>query len=158
MGSLENFLKKAEELGIHYDRVHEVFEVYAQLCMPQLQYILAQTRGNTRKAWDTILERLTVQKELSAINNDLRQIIRYPGSQHNNLIHKFYVKLYCLYLTAAHIHFQESKAKDSNLTEDKIFDKIDHRTQNNTLQALLDLNSEGAMKTLRQLMFKANSQ
>merc|ERR1711954_53293 len=76
--SLEFFLKKAEELGIHYDRLHEVFEVYAQLCMPQLQYILAQTRGNTRKAWDTILDRLTVQKELSTINNDLRQIIRYP--------------------------------------------------------------------------------
>merc|ERR1712112_155540 len=137
--SLEKFLKKAEELGIHYDRLHEVFEVYAQLCMPQLQYILAQTRGNTRKAWDTILERLTVQKELSAINNDLRQIIRYPGSQHNNLIHKFYDRIYCLYLTAAHIQFQESEARDSNLTEEQIFDKIDQRTQNNTLQALLNL-------------------
>merc|ERR1712081_140837 len=114
--SLEKFLKKAEELGIHYDRLHEVFEIYAKLCMPQLQYILAQTRGNTRKAWDTILDRLTVQKELSAINNDLRQIIRYPGSQHNNSIHKFYDRLYCLYLTAAHIQFQESEARDSNLT------------------------------------------
>ena len=126
--------------------------------MPQLQYLLAQTRGNTRKNWDTILERLTVQKELSAINNDLRQIIRYPGSQHNNLIHKFYDKLYCLYLTAAHIQFQESKARDSNLTEDQIFDKINHRTQNNTLQALLNLTSERAMKTARQMLFKANSQ
>merc|ERR1712243_20353 len=82
---LEKFLKKAKELGIHYDRLHEVFEVYAQICMPQLQYMLAQTRGNTRKAWDTILEQLTVQKELSAKNNDLRQIIRYPGSQHNRI-------------------------------------------------------------------------
>merc|ERR1711954_607177 len=158
MGSLENFLKKAEELGIHYDRLHEVFEVYAQLCMPQLQYILAQTRGNTRKAWDTILERLTVQKELSAINNDLRQIIRYPGSHHNNLIHKFYDNLYCLYLTAAHIQFQESKARDSNLTEDQIFDKIDRRAQKNTFQALLNLTSQRAMSTAKQLIFKANSQ
>ena len=78
--SLEKFLKKAEELGIHYNRLYEVFEVYAELCMPQLQYLLAQTRGNTKKNWGTILERLTVQKELSAINNDLRRIIRYPGS------------------------------------------------------------------------------
>ena len=45
--SLEKFLKKAEELGIHYNRLYEVFEVYAELCMPQLQYLLAQTRGNT---------------------------------------------------------------------------------------------------------------
>merc|ERR1712081_129424 len=156
--SLEIFLKKAEELGIHYDRLHEVFEVYAQLCMPQLQYILAQTRGNTQKNWDTILERLTVQKELSAINNDLRLIIRYPGSQHNSLIHKFYDRLYCLYLTAAHIQFQESEARDSNLTEDQIFDKIDHCTQNNTLQALLNLTSQRAMTTARQMIFKANSQ
>merc|ERR1711954_588960 len=158
MGSLENFLKKAEELGIHYDRLHEVFEIYAQLCMPQLQYILAQTRGNTRKAWDTILERLTVQKELSTINNDLRRIIRYPGSQHNNSIHKFYDKLYCIYLTAAHIQFQESKARDSNLTEDEIFQKINQRAEKNTLQALLNLTSERAIKTTRQLLFKANSQ
>merc|ERR1711954_109654 len=158
MGSLENFLKKAEELGIHYDRLHEVFEVYAQLCMPQLQYILAQTRGNTRKAWDTILERLTVQRELSAINNDLRKIIRYPGSQHNNLIHKFYDRLYCLYLTAAHIQFQESEARDSNLTEEQIFDKIDRPTQNNTLQALLNLTSQKAMTTAKQMIFKVNSQ
>merc|ERR1712081_154540 len=156
--SLEKFLKKAEELGVHYERLYEVFEVYAQLCMPQLQYLLAETRGNTRKAWDTILERLTVQKELSAINNDLRQLIRYPGSQHNNLIHQFYDKLYCLYLTAAHIQFQESKARDSNPSEDQIFDKINHRTQNNTLQALLNLTSEKAMKTARQMIFKANSQ
>ena len=47
LSSLKKFLKKAEELGIHYNRLHEVFEVYAQLCMSQLQYILAQTRGNT---------------------------------------------------------------------------------------------------------------
>ena len=45
--SLEKFLKKAEELGIHYDRLSKVFEVYAELCMPQIQYLLAQTRGNT---------------------------------------------------------------------------------------------------------------
>merc|ERR1711954_233186 len=158
MGSLENFLKKAEELGIHYERLHEVFEVYAQLCMPHGQYILAQTRGNTRKAWDTILERLTVQKELSTINNDLRQIVRYPGSQHNNLIHKFYDRLYCLYLTAAHIQFQESEARDSNLTEEHIFGKIDHCTQNNTLQALLNLTSQKAMTTAKQMIFKVNSQ
>ena len=126
--------------------------------MPQLQYILAQTRGNTRKAWDTILERLTVQRELSAINNDLRKIVRYPGSQHNNLIHKFYDRLYCLYLTAAHIQFQESEARDSNLTEEQIFDKIDRRTQNNTLQALLNLTSQKAMTTAKQMIFKANSQ
>merc|ERR1711954_247087 len=158
MGSLENFLKKAEELRIHYIRLYGVFEVYAELCMPQIQYLLAQTRGNTRKNWDTILERLTVQKELSAINNDLRQIVRYPGSQHNNLIHKFYDKLYCLYLTAAYIQFQESEARDFNLTEEQIFDKIDHRTQNNTLQALLNLTSQKAMTTAKQMIFKANSQ
>ena len=133
--TLEKFLKKAEELGIHYNRLGEVFKIYAKLCMPQIQYLLAQTRGNTRKNWDTILERLTVQKELSAINNDLRKIVRYPGREHNNLILKFYDRLYCLYLTAAHIQLQESKARDSNLTEDEIFDKINHRTQNNTLQA-----------------------
>ena len=91
--------------------------------MPQLQYLLAQTRGNTRKNWDTILERLTVQKQLSAINNDLRQIVRYPGSQHNNLIHKFYDKLYCLYLTAAHIQFQESKARILTLQKTKYLTK-----------------------------------
>ena len=126
--------------------------------MPQLQYLLAQTRGNTQKNWDTILERLTVQKELSAINNDLRQIVRYPGSQHNNLIHKFYDKLYCLYLTAAHIQFQESEARDSNLTEDEIFQKVNQRAERNTLQALINLTSERAIKTARQLLFKANSQ
>ena len=54
--------------------------------MPQIKYLLSQTRGNTRKNWDTILERLTVQKELSAINNDLRRIVRYPGKEHNNLL------------------------------------------------------------------------
>ena len=144
--SLEKFLKKAEELGIHYTRLGKVFEVYAELCMPQVQYLLAQTRGNTRKNWDTILERLTVQKELSAINNDLRKIVRYPGREHNNLILKFYDRLYCLYLTAAHIQFQESEARDSNLTEDEIFDKINHRTQNNTLQALINLTRERAIK------------
>ena len=95
---------------------------------------------------------------MSAINNDLRQIIRYPGNQHNHLIHKFYDRLYCLYLTAAHIQFQESKARDSNLTEDQIFEKINHRTQNNTLQALLNLTSQKAMTTARQMIFKANSQ
>ena len=58
----------------------------------------------------------------------------------------------------AHIQFQESKARDSNITEDQIFDKINHRTQNNTLQALLNLTSERAMKTARQMLFKANSQ
>merc|ERR1711954_13039 len=158
MGSLENFLKKAEELGIHYERLHEVFEVYAQLCMPHGQYILAQTRGNTRKAWDTILEQITVQKEISVINNDLRQIIRYPGSQHNNLIHKFYDRLYCLYLTAAHIQFQESEARDSNLTEEQIFDKFYRRTQNNTLQALLNLTSQKAMTTAKQMIFKVNTE
>merc|ERR1711954_387729 len=105
-----------------------------------------------------ILERLTVQKELSAINNDLRQMIRYPGSQHYNLIHKFYDKLYCLYLTAAHIQFQESEVRDSNLTEEHIFDKINHRTQNNTLRALLNLTSQKAMTTARQMIFKADSQ
>ena len=31
--------------------------------MPQIKYLLSQKRGNTRKNWDTILERLTVQKE-----------------------------------------------------------------------------------------------
>ena len=148
--------QKAEELGIHYDRLGKVFEIYAELCMPQIQYLLAQTRGNTRKNWDTILERLTVQKELSAINNDLRKIVRYPGREHNNLILKFYDRLYCLYLTAAHIQFQESEARDSNLTEDEIFDKINHRTQNNTLQALINLTSRQAIKTARQLLFKAN--
>ena len=45
--SLEKFLKKAEELGIHYTRLGEIFEVYAKLCMPQVQYLLAPTRGNT---------------------------------------------------------------------------------------------------------------
>ena len=74
------------------------------------------------------------------------------------MIHKFNDRLYCLYLTAAHIQFQESKARDSNLTEDQIFEKINHRTQNNTLQALLNLTSERAMKTARQMIFKANSQ
>merc|ERR1711954_304189 len=91
--SLEKLLNKAEEMGIHYDRLYEVFEIYAELCMPQIQYLLAQTRGNTQKNWDTILERLTVQKELSAINNDLRRIIIYPGREHNNLILKFYDRL-----------------------------------------------------------------
>ena len=74
------------------------------------------------------------------------------------MIHKFYDKLYCLYLTAAHIQFQESEARDSNLTEDQIFDKINLPTQNNTLQAVLNLTSEKAMKTARQMLFKANSQ
>merc|ERR1711954_277519 len=81
-----------------------------------------------------------------------------PGSQHNNLIHKFYDKLYCLYLAAAHIQFQESEARDSNLTEDQIFDKIDHCTQNNTHGALLNLTSQKAMTTAKQMIFKANSQ
>ena len=126
--------------------------------MPQIKYLLSQTRGNTRKNWDTILERLTVQKELSAINSDLRRIVRHPGREHNNLILKFYDRLYCLYLTAAHIQFQESKAKDSNLTEDEIFEKIDQRTQNNTLQALINLMSKKAIKSARQLLFKANSE
>merc|ERR1712081_59792 len=63
-----------------------------------------------------------------------------------------------LYLTAAYIQFQESRARDSNLTEDQIFDKINHRTQNNTLQALLNLTNEKAMITARQMLFKANSQ
>merc|ERR1711954_551203 len=76
----------------------------------------------------------------------------------NNLIHKFYDKLYCLYLTTAHIQFQESEARDSNLTEDQIFDKINYRTQNNTLQALLNLSSQKAMTMARQMIFKANSQ
>merc|ERR1711954_200320 len=66
--------------------------------------------------------------------------------------------LYCLYLTAAHIQFQESEARDSNLTEEQIFDKIDRRTQNNTLQALLNLTSQKAMTKSKQMIFKANSQ
>merc|ERR1712081_86384 len=32
--SLEIILKKAEEVGIHYDRLYEVFEISAELCMP----------------------------------------------------------------------------------------------------------------------------
>ena len=117
--------------------------------MPQIKYLLSQTRGNTRKNWDLILERLTVQKELSAINSDLRKIVRHPGREHNNLILKFYDRLYCLYLTAANIQFKEREARDSNLTEDEIFEKIDQRTQNNTLQALINLTSEPAIKSAR---------
>ena len=83
--------------------------MYAELCMPQIKYLLSQTGGNTRKNWDLILEQLTVQKELSAINSNLRNIVKHPGREHNNLILKFYNRLSCLYLTAAHIQFQESK-------------------------------------------------
>ena len=44
------------------------------------------------------------------------------------------------------------------MTEDEIFQKINQRAEKNTLQALLNLTSERAIKTARQMLFKANSQ
>ena len=78
-------INKAEEVGIPKAKLHEVFQCYLKICIPEKKGIISTDQRSLSYNVDKIADILNIETELVKLQNMLKKVSSSPGQELEDL-------------------------------------------------------------------------